>query len=303
MKFLTVTLSLVVVANARPDVSHLPTGSYLPSGHAGESSGQFGSISNFGGGGGQTSFGSGQTSFGGGQTSFGSGQTGFGSGQTSFGSGQTGFGSGQTSFGSTQGSFEGHSGGIGIGGGFQDQKHVYFFAAPDEESSGRLRIQIVPNSQRNTKIIFVKAPSYGSVQPEVIAPPSISEDKTLVYVLVKRPEHGGVISIPAGAGVKAAKPEVYFIKYKTQQDAQQQIAGGLHGQQVGANIPDLGNEANFVRTLESGISGGSIGGTFSQGSGIGSIGSIGSGSQSSSIFSTGSSGSSQFGPAGASGPY
>ncbi|KAB0795939.1 hypothetical protein PPYR_10000 [Photinus pyralis] len=298
MKFVTVILSLVAVINARPDVSHLPTGSYLPSGHLGESSGQFGSISSLGG-----QFGGGQTSFGGGQASLG----GLG-GQSSFG--QTSFGS-QSTFGG--GSYEGHTGGIGVGGigvggGFQDQKHVYFFAAPEEESSGRLRIQIVPNSQRNTKIIFVKAPSYGAVQPEVIAPPSISEDKTLVYVLVKRPDHGGSISIPAGAGVKASKPEVYFIKYKSQQDARQLISGGLQGQQVGANVPDLGNEASFVRTLDSGVSNVGLGSTSftsgtSQGTSIGSIGSHTSGSHSSGIFTSGTSGSSQYGPAGASGPY
>ncbi|KAB0795938.1 hypothetical protein PPYR_09999 [Photinus pyralis] len=269
MKLITGVLSLVAVISARPDVSHLPSGSYLPGGLAGASSGHFGSINNFGGG-----------HIGGGHTSFGSS-----GGHSNFGSS-----SGHSNFGVSHGTFGSSHDGHGTG--FHDQKHVYFYAAPEEESSGRLRIQLVPNSQRNTKIIFVKAPSYGSLKPEVIAPPSVSEDKTLVYVLVKRPDHGGAITIPAGAGVKPSKPEVYFIKYKTQHDAQQQIVGGLHGQHVGASVPDVGSESSFVSTLDSGVSG--IGGT---------TGSIGSHTHSSNLFTSGTSGSSQFGPAGASGPY
>ncbi|KAK4877522.1 hypothetical protein RN001_010028 [Aquatica leii] len=250
MKLLGLILSLATVSNARPDVSHLPSGSYLPTG------GQ------------NIAF---ETSFVGGSNLLGGG-------------GHLGLG------GNLNGNFGGYSQ-------VQDQKHVYFYAAPDEEQHSRLRINIAPSSQRNTKIIFVKAPSYGGVVPEVIAPPSLSEDKTLVYVLVKKPEQGGQITIPAGAGVKQAKPEVYFIKYKTQQDAQQQIHGGLQGQPVGSNIPDLGNEASFVRSLESGLKSSGIGVEH----GIEIHGSSGSSitSQEGSVSGTVVS----HGPPGASGPY
>lgn len=44
-----------------------------------------------------------------------------------------------------------------------------------------------------------------------------SEDKTIVYVLVKKPEDIGPIAQPAA---KQSKPEVFFIKYKTQQEQQ-----------------------------------------------------------------------------------
>ncbi|KAF5306114.1 hypothetical protein FQA39_LY09092 [Lamprigera yunnana] len=107
-------------------------------------------------------------------------------------------------------------GGMGGGGFVQDQKHVYFFGAPEDKHRSCFRINVVPNSQRNIKIIFVKALTYESVTPEVIGPPSLSKDKTLVYVLVKRPENDEQVTIPAGIGVKPSKPEVYFIKYKTQ---------------------------------------------------------------------------------------
>ncbi|KAK4877521.1 hypothetical protein RN001_010027 [Aquatica leii] len=283
MKVLVVAVTLIAAIAARPDVSHLPTGSYLPStGHISSESGHFGSIT--GGGIGLI------------------GTSGFGGAGDLHGIGGIGGIGGISGIGGIGGIGGISGGGSGL---VHDQKHVYFFAAPEEYSSSRLRINVVPNSQRNTKIIFVKAPSYGSVVPEVVAPQSLSEDKTLVYVLVKKPEHGGQITIPAGVGVKQAKPEVYFIKYKTQHDAQQLIQGGLQGQQVGSHVPDIGNAANFVSTLESAASHGSgtlIGGGGSHGS-IGSIGSIStSGSHGSSVFTSGSTGGS-FGPAGASGPY
>lgn len=43
-----------------------------------------------------------------------------------------------------------------------------------------------------------------------------NEEKTLVYVLVKKPEEQPEIVIPTQAPTQPSKPEVYFIKYKTQ---------------------------------------------------------------------------------------
>ncbi|KAF2898097.1 hypothetical protein ILUMI_08077 [Ignelater luminosus] len=167
-------------------------------------------------------------------------------------------------------------GGIGIGGTglHQDQRHVYFYAAPDDEPAARFRINIAPSSHRNTKIIFVKAPSYGGVIPEVIAPPSHAEDKTLVYVLVKKPQQGGAITIPSSLGVKQAKPEVFFIKYRNQAEAEHAVASGLNGQAVGSGLSDLGTGESFVRTLETrgvGIDGGVIGGSSILGGTIGGV--------------------------------
>jgi len=42
-----------------------------------------------------------------------------------------------------------------------------------------------------------------------------NEEKTLVYVLVKKPEEAPEITIPTPAPTQPAKPEVYFIRYKT----------------------------------------------------------------------------------------
>ncbi|KAF5279199.1 hypothetical protein FQR65_LT03446 [Abscondita terminalis] len=217
MKVLAVTTVLVAIANARPDVSLLPSGSYLPADHSGYDYPS-----------------------------------------------------------PTDGNQDDH------------QKHIYFYAAPDEPTYTHLRINVVPKSQKNTKIIFIKAPHHAGVIPEIIAPPSLAEDKTLVYVLTKKAPTDQSITIPTSLGVNNHKPEVFFIKYNNKVEAEAQVNGGIQGQQVGVNVPDLPNEHAFVSTLDShGSSGSGYHGGDYGGAGI----------------STHADGGSKHGPAGASGPY
>ncbi|KAF5279197.1 hypothetical protein FQR65_LT03444 [Abscondita terminalis] len=138
------------------------------------------------------------------------------------------------------------------------QKHIYFFSAPNEPEYTPLRIYLQPKSQKNTKIIFIKAPHHGGVIPEIIAPPSLSEDKTLVYVLSKKPESQS-ITIPAGVDVRQTKPQVFFIKYNNKYDAKSKIEGGLQGHKVGADVPNIENGDHFVNTLDGNPSHGTVG--------------------------------------------
>lgn len=52
----------------------------------------------------------------------------------------------------------------------------------------------------------------------IIPPPQQTEEKTLVYVLVKKPDDQPDIVIPTPAPTQPSKPEVYFIRYKTQKE-------------------------------------------------------------------------------------
>jgi hypothetical protein len=52
--------------------------------------------------------------------------------------------------------------------------------------------------------------------PDIPALPAPDEQKTLIYVLVKKPDEVPEIHIPTPAPTKPSKPEVYFIRYKTQ---------------------------------------------------------------------------------------
>lgn len=70
--------------------------------------------------------------------------------------------------------------------------------------------------QKHYKIVFIKAP-----QPPAVVVPDIpiqpaDEEKTLVYVLVKKPDDPPNIVIPTPPSTQPSKPEVYFIRYKAQ---------------------------------------------------------------------------------------
>jgi len=76
----------------------------------------------------------------------------------------------------------------------------------------------VPPPQKHYKIVFIKAPSPPAPTAPVIPQFPQNEEKTLVYVLVKKPEEQPEIIIPTPAPTQPSKPEVYFIRYKTQKE-------------------------------------------------------------------------------------
>lgn len=100
------------------------------------------------------------------------------------------------------------------------QKHIYVHVPPPdfEEPESQPQILSAPvTNKRHYKILFIKAPTVR--QPKVIAPAqSIHEEKTLVYVLVKKPDQVQEFIQQAPAEAKRDKPEVYFIKYNTQKE-------------------------------------------------------------------------------------
>lgn len=97
-------------------------------------------------------------------------------------------------------------------------RNIYFYKAPkDFEQSPTKKTIPLPKPQKNYKVIFIKAPSV-PVPPPVVQLAPQNEDKTLVYVLVKKPEEQPDILIPTPATTEASKPEVYFIKYGTEKE-------------------------------------------------------------------------------------
>lgn len=63
--------------------------------------------------------------------------------------------------------------------------------------------------------VIFQAPTPPTPTAPVIPVQPQNEEKTLVYVLVKKPEEAPEITIPTPAPTQPAKPEVYFIRYKT----------------------------------------------------------------------------------------
>ncbi|XP_037943647.1 translation initiation factor IF-2-like [Teleopsis dalmanni] len=101
-------------------------------------------------------------------------------------------------------------------------KHIYVHVPPkdfEEEDAIETRVhhQVGPK-QKHYKIVFIKAPSAPAIRAPIVAPPPQNEEKTLIYVLHKKPEAAQDIIIPTAAPTKPSKPEVYFIKYKTKKE-------------------------------------------------------------------------------------
>ena len=98
-------------------------------------------------------------------------------------------------------------------------KNVYVHLPPDDEEGVHQPQVIQPQAPRkHYKLIFIKAPEPPRYTAPIIPPTPQDEHKTLVYVLVKRPEEQPQIELPSVAPTEPSKPEVYFIKYKAQEN-------------------------------------------------------------------------------------
>ncbi|XP_058063466.1 uncharacterized protein LOC131213442 [Anopheles bellator] len=116
------------------------------------------------------------------------------------------------------------------------QKHIYVHVPPPEQpQTFHQTISAPALRQKHYKIIFIKTPSVESQAAQLALQQSQTEEKTIVYVLVKKPEPLADIALPAAAVSKPSKPEVYFIKYKTNSEA---VGGAASA--AGASAAGLG---------------------------------------------------------------
>ncbi|KAI8130818.1 hypothetical protein FF38_00440 [Lucilia cuprina] len=104
----------------------------------------------------------------------------------------------------------------------QVHKHIYVHVPPkDFEEEEAMQPRVVHEGgpkQKHYKIVFIKAPSPPAMRAPIVPPAPQNEEKTLIYVLHKKPEAHPDIVIPTPAPTKPSKPEVYFIKYKTKKE-------------------------------------------------------------------------------------
>jgi len=97
-------------------------------------------------------------------------------------------------------------------------KHVYVHTAPDEPADQQNRVIRVPGGDKHVNIIFVKTPSSSSSSQTEVILPDQDEQKNLVYVLLKKAENSNDIKIRRPQAQRPQKPEVYFIRYKGQEE-------------------------------------------------------------------------------------
>lgn len=98
-------------------------------------------------------------------------------------------------------------------------KNVYVHLPPEEpEDYQPPQILRTAPPQKHYKLIFIKAPEPPTPKAPVIPVQPQDEHKTLVYVLVKKPDPQPEIILPEPEPTVPAKPEVYFIQYKKKDD-------------------------------------------------------------------------------------
>ncbi|XP_031625426.1 leucine-rich repeat extensin-like protein 1 [Contarinia nasturtii] len=98
-------------------------------------------------------------------------------------------------------------------------KHIYVHIPPPEPEEPIVRTPLTTVApQKHYRIVFIKAPTEAPATYPTIPLQPPDEEKTLVYVLVKKPEPLPDLVLPKPATTVPTKPEVYFIRYKTQKD-------------------------------------------------------------------------------------
>ncbi|XP_055384182.1 uncharacterized protein LOC129613891 [Condylostylus longicornis] len=205
-----------------------PAPSFASSSSAHATGGHIGGFQNFAGGHGSGGFVPSTGAFGGNRGHFGGGAANLGGHGAGGGSGFGGFvgGGNFAGFGGSAVGSNGFSGGnagfIGHGGAHQNliTKQFFIHSAPEEqdEVGGDKVINLGPG-RKHYRVVFIKAPHQGVQGGRVrfIAP--ANEEKTVIYVLSKKTDLADIAADVQQAHTEPTKPDVFFIKYKTPEEA------------------------------------------------------------------------------------
>ncbi|XP_062125436.1 transcription factor SPT20 homolog [Drosophila sulfurigaster albostrigata] len=101
-------------------------------------------------------------------------------------------------------------------------KDIYVHVPPAEEPEERYPQPQLPIGppRKHYRIVFIKAPTPSASKAAVRVKQAPVEEKTIIYVLTKKPDPLDLqAAIEEAAPKQISKPEVFFIKYKTQEEA------------------------------------------------------------------------------------
>eukprot|EP00099_Drosophila_melanogaster_P026822 NP_728016.1 TweedleX [Drosophila melanogaster] len=120
----------------------------------------------------------------------------------------------------------------------QINKHFYIHSAPEDHDEQQIvRYVNVGRPQKNYRVVFINAPTSTASKAKIIANVAPVEEKTAIYVLSKKSNALDVTAEVVTQRPVANKPEVFFVKYKTPQEA-------AHAQQtIQANYDALGGSS------------------------------------------------------------
>ncbi|XP_073816589.1 uncharacterized protein [Musca autumnalis] len=100
-------------------------------------------------------------------------------------------------------------------------KSFFIHSAPEEQGVDVQQHDIaVGTPRKNFNVVFVKAPAEKQQKVKVRVTPAVNEEKTAVYVLSKKADAPIVETLVQEAVTTTSKPEVAFIKYRTNEEAE-----------------------------------------------------------------------------------
>ncbi|XP_073828522.1 uncharacterized protein [Musca autumnalis] len=99
-------------------------------------------------------------------------------------------------------------------------KHFYLHTAPEDNDGQEIVKYInIGRPQKNYRVVFIDAPSNTNNKAKVIANVAPTEEKTAIYVLSKKNNALDINTEVVTPAPVNNKPEVFFIKYKTPEEA------------------------------------------------------------------------------------
>ncbi|KAL7727370.1 hypothetical protein ACLKA6_003028 [Drosophila palustris] len=101
-------------------------------------------------------------------------------------------------------------------------KDIYVHVPPAEDAEERYPQPPVPVAppRKHYRIVFIKSPTPSVNKAALRIKQAPVEEKTIIYVLTKKPDPLDLqTAIEEAAPKQISKPEVFFIKYKTQEEA------------------------------------------------------------------------------------
>uniref|UniRef100_A0A1I8M367 DUF243 domain-containing protein n=1 Tax=Musca domestica TaxID=7370 RepID=A0A1I8M367_MUSDO len=100
-------------------------------------------------------------------------------------------------------------------------KRFFIHSAPQEEGVEVHEHEVaVGTPRKNLNVLFVKAPAEKQQKVKVRVTPAVNEEKTAVYVLSKKADAPIVETLVQEPPTTTSKPEVAFIKYRTDEEAE-----------------------------------------------------------------------------------
>ncbi|KMZ01386.1 uncharacterized protein LOC6726653 [Drosophila simulans] len=101
-------------------------------------------------------------------------------------------------------------------------KEFFSYSAPEHEFDDHSNEQIAHLLKKNLRVLFIKGPdNKGLEQAALQLATSASADRTAIYVLNKQADVGEwITNLNTIRNNNSRKPEVHFVKYRTQSDAE-----------------------------------------------------------------------------------